>query len=153
MVEEGEFRLPKVHHIGVAVKDVEKAAEFYTDSLGIGPFMFIDVDLPEVTLYRKPTPLRLKVGMAQMGDTLLELIQALDEGSPPWNLVYRKGEGLYHLGFLVDDIKHALNHLEKKGFSLIEEGGHGENKFAFVSCEQCGDVIFELMQLEPGLIP
>ena len=46
---------------------------------------------------------------------MLELVQALEEGSPPWDLVYRKGEGLYHLGFLVDDLSEALGQLEGRG--------------------------------------
>ena len=153
MANEGKFVLSKLHHIGLAVKDAGKAAEMYSASLGIGPFMFLDVDLPEVVIYGKPTPLRLKVAMAQMGDTMLELVQAVEEGSPAWELVYRKGEGLYHLGFLVDDLSEALGQLEGQGFDLIEEGGHGDNRFAFVGGEKTGDVIFELLQLEPGLRP
>lgn len=153
MAENSKFVLPKLHHVGVAVKDIEAAAEYYWSNFSIGPFMIFDVDLPEVVILGQRTPLKLKVGIGQMGDIYLELVQALEEGSPAWDLVYRRGEGLYHLGFLVDDLSQALDQLEKQGFKGLEAAGKGENRFAFVRSRKSEGVLLELMQLEPGLMP
>ncbi|UCG82678.1 MAG: VOC family protein [Dehalococcoidia bacterium] len=152
MAEKGKFILPKLHHVGIAVKDVEAAAEYYYSNFGIGPFMIFDVDLPDVVILRQRTRLKLKVGIGQMGDIYLELVQALEEGSPAWELVYRRGEGLYHLRFLVDDLSQALAQLEKQGFKGLESAGKGKNRFAFVGSRKSEGVLLELMQLESDLI-
>lgn len=153
MTKNDKFVLPRLHHVGVAVKDVEAAADYYSSNFGIGPFMIFDVDLPDVFIQGQRTRLSLKVGIGQMGDIYLELVQALEEGSPAWELVYRRGEGLYHLGFLVNDLSQALDQLEKQGFKGLESAGRGKNRFAFVGSRKSEGVLFELMQLEPGLMP
>jgi methylmalonyl-CoA/ethylmalonyl-CoA epimerase len=153
MVEKRKFVLPKLHHIGVAVKDIEKAAEYYSSNFGVGPFMFLDVDLPGTVTSGKSTPLKLKVGMAQMGDVIFELIQDVGEGrSARGEPISRRPRRPYHLGFLVDDLSQALTQLKRQGISVFEEGGAGNNRFAFVGSDKEESVIFELMQLEPGLL-
>jgi hypothetical protein len=52
----------------------------------------------------------------------------------------------------VDDLSQALTQLKRQGICVFEEGGAGNNRFAFVGSDKGESVIFELMQLEPGLL-
>jgi len=139
----------KFHHVGVEVKDMDKAVEYY-QSLGIatiGPEFISENKALDLIEKGKPADPRrkLKIRMAQVGPTTYELIQQLDGESVHKDFMESNGEGISHVAFTVDDLKGELAKLVEKGVSVIlcKKDRSG---FAYFDTRKVGNVIIELMQ-------
>ena len=108
----------KVDQIGVVVRDMDKAIEYY-QSLGIGPFESLKLEIAERIMRGKPvTPGSMKniVSLAQMDSVQYELIEPVFGNSLFSEFLETRGEGIHHLGFFVADIDKEIAKLEEKGF-------------------------------------
>ena len=120
MAEKSPFS--QVGHIGMVVRDVDKAVEYY-ESLGIGPF-----ELPmqwvstEKWVMGKPVPpdsIVNKERIIRIGPVMLQLIQPV-KGESLWKeFLETKGEGINHLGFHVEDIDREQAKMEQRGFTVL----------------------------------
>ncbi|MBM3132011.1 MAG: hypothetical protein FJZ95_03125 [Chloroflexi bacterium] len=144
--------LPPVEQIGIVVKDIEKAVEYYTSTFGWGPFT-IQEHAMKGPLYRgKPTDCRLKLAIARSGTIEIELIQVLEGETPHTEFLREKGEGLHHLRFRVDDLNAMLTELAREGIeplwyqSLPKFGV----SFAYLDTDKIGGVIMELIEVKGG---
>jgi methylmalonyl-CoA/ethylmalonyl-CoA epimerase len=104
----------KVHHIGIAVKDLDSAIRFYRDVLGLKPGKMLDWKVEG-----------LKAALFPMGDTILELIQPV---KPKGQIAHTIAEGaqakdgiVHHLCYTVDDIEATMADLRAKGVKLVSE--------------------------------
>ena len=150
-VEKSPFS--KVCQVGVIVKDVDKAVEYY-QSLGIGPFESSKTAhlVTDRKVYGKPADdVKNKARLAQMmGQLYLELVQPVSGESIQKEFLETKGEGINHLGFLVDDIDKETAKLEEKGFKVISSTRYaGGGGIAYFDTDKVGGVIFELIQPPP----
>lgn len=150
----------KVDHIGVIVRDVDKAAKYY-ESLGIGPFKSLPpldsgglVAAREMTVLGKPVDpdsIKLKTRIAKIGPVNLEVTQPDSEGSLWMKFLETKGEGINHVAFCVDDIEKAEAELIKKGFKLLFstrfKGGGGD---AYFDTGKIGGVLLTPVQWPAG---
>lgn len=132
--------------VGVVVRDLEKAVQFYTQVFGLGPFRSWELNIPEVVSRGKKIPLKMKVAFAPLGPIQFELIEA-----PSGDNIYRefllaRGEGLHHLGFNVSDLDDQLAELKKQGIGILLSGKTERVSFAYLDCSEPGGVIFELIQ-------
>ena len=140
----------KIDQIGVMVRDMDKAIEYY-QSLGIGPFEPLkNVAIISREIYGKhiaPDSPKLKIRVAQMGPVQFELIEP-GEGAYFWReFLDAKGEGINHLGFFVDDIDKAEAELAGKGCKLLyrsrfQNGGGA----AYFDTDEVGGVLIEFVQ-------
>ena len=128
----------KIAHIGVAVKSVEEAEKFYSQVL----------NLP--IRGREESP-ENKVSFVPVGDTAVELLQGLTPEAPIFKFVEKKGEGIHHIAYQVDDIEKTLEEMKAKGVPLIDQkprkGAHN-TKIAFLHPKNTHGVLVELV--EPG---
>jgi len=85
-------KFSKVDQIGIVVKDIETTMKFYEKMFGIEPF-------PTVESYVNSA--KLKIGLFQLGEVQIELIQVVEGESIHSRFLEEKGEGLHHLGFFV----------------------------------------------------
>ena len=113
----------KIAQIGVVVRDIDKAVEFY-QSLGIGPFEPLpDEEIVEREMWGEPVSaeriFKAETRVAKIGSLELELIQPVAGESQFKEFLETKGEGINHLEFQVDDINEGEAELVKKGFSVI----------------------------------
>lgn len=129
--------LKKIDHIGIAVKSLETATAFYK-SMGIEPHHFEEVESQKV-----------RVAFIKVGDSNIELLEPTSEESPIAKYLEKKGEGIHHIAYLVDDITSALAKLKADGAKLLNEepvaGAHGM-KVAFVHPKSVNGVLTELSQ-------
>ncbi|MYG82621.1 MAG: methylmalonyl-CoA epimerase, partial [Candidatus Dadabacteria bacterium] len=102
-----------LYHVAIAVKDIEKAEDIYSKLLGLQVVHREDV----VNYGVKTSMLCSESG----GGTAIELIEPLDENSPISEFLKKRGEGVHHICFLVDDVESSLRALEKEGVRLIDE--------------------------------
>jgi methylmalonyl-CoA/ethylmalonyl-CoA epimerase len=128
-----------VDHIGFAVSDVEEAIAHYTAAFGLTEWERIS--LPDR---------HMAVGVARLGDTLLELIAPTSEQAAFAKFLKDKGPGVHHIAYRVDDINASLAELKERGVPLIDKEprpGIHNTLIAFVHPKAGGQgVLVELVQ-------
>jgi methylmalonyl-CoA/ethylmalonyl-CoA epimerase len=126
----------RIAHIGIAVRALQEALPFYRDVLG----------LPEVPLENADGA--AIVGLAT-GDSLVELLEAQSPDSPVGRFVERRGPGIHHICFVVDDMEATLERCRAAGVRLIDEtprfGAEGK-RIAFLHPASTGGVLVELTE-------
>ena len=140
-----------LHHISVVVQNMEKAVEFYT-SIGIGPFSdyppmreYVTLNVPD-----KEGFYDLKIKFAQCGPIQLQLIQPGEGESLYKDFLEKKGEGVYHIGFVVDDITQADSEVEKLGLEAISIGRREDGSgFSYLDTAQKAGVTLLIRQSPP----
>ena len=140
------FRLPKIYQLGYVVADVEKAARHYESAFGIGPFVGpVVVPMKKAVFMGRTVSTKITTVFAKSGDIQLEFIQPLDGDNPYTEFLARKGEGIHHLGFKVDDIEQAKAEFAKKGMEPFFSGDLVVMKFAYYDTAQFGGLAMELL--------
>jgi len=145
--------LSKFHHVGMVVKDVDQAVEYF-QGLGMGPFESSSLIHINRKMYGKPVPgdVKVIVKTTTIGPIGIELIQPVSGKSTPQNWLESHGEGISHIAFIVDDIEEAKSTMIEEGFTIISssdnEGGGG---MAFFSTDAVGGIIIEMEELPPHL--
>lgn len=137
-------------HIGMVVKDMEKAIERFT-ALGIGPFTPRILPAENRETYRgKPfNPAeRVTIQITRIGNMELELIQPLDGPSPHREFLEAKGEGIQHLGFMVKDLEGAVKDLTAEGSEVLLTSAFPNGGGVAYLDLNAADLIVELVQ--PG---
>jgi methylmalonyl-CoA epimerase len=128
----------KLHHIGIAVKNIEKKLPIWRDVLGLKLHGIQEVPDQKV-----------KVAALEVGGIHIELIEPTDADSPIYKFIEKRGEGLHHLCFDVKNIEEVLSAMKKNGVTLIDEvprKGAMNSKIAFVHPKDMGGVLIELCQ-------
>lgn len=140
----------RMMHVGLVVKDMDKTIERLT-ALGIGPFKprILPPDAQETYRGEPFNPSqRVAIQITQIGNMELELIQPINGESPHQEFLEKKGEGIQHLGFFVDNLEEDVKRLTAEGSSILLtsqfKGGGG---VAYLDLDAAG-LIVELVQ--PG---
>ena len=130
--------MKKVEHIGIAVKDIDVSKELFTKLLGKTSYKSENVEQEGVT-----------ASFFQIGDTKIELLAALNSDSPIAKFIEKKGEGIHHIAYEVNDIKAEMLRLENEGFVLLnkEPRTGADNKLiCFLHPKSTNGVLIELCQ-------
>src|SRR5690625_2168239 len=98
----------KIAHIGIAVQSIEKTIPFYTKHLGLELEKIEDVLSEQV-----------KVAFLKIGETRIELLEPLNHSSAIYTFLQKKGEGIHHLAFVVNDLISRLSKLIMKSIKKI----------------------------------
>lgn len=115
--------LPKLrfYHICVVVKDLEKAVEYYTSKLGLGPFEFGDVTTKRESIVRgEKRMLSFRGAHTEISPGIGFELWEGTEGSVWAEFLEAHGEGLHHLGFAVDDLEAEIAKWEKQGIKVLQ---------------------------------
>ena len=149
--QESRVKLPAPSHLGIVVKDMDQAMEYYSSTFGWGPFQVQELDMKMIPLLLrgKPGSGRFKAATAWVGSMVIELFQVLEGETPYTDFLRGKGEGIHHLGFQIDDFDGALAALTQEGIEPIFQGRFGEQAFAYFSTDKIGGVVFELSNFSP----
>ncbi len=130
--------IEKLDHIGIAVKDIDEALKFYSEALGLKCTHIEEVEAQKV-----------RIAFLPAGDVNIELVQSTDPESAVAKFIEKKGEGIQHIAFKVDDIEKALAALREKGVELIDsiprKGAH-DAKIAFLHPRSAHGVLVELTE-------
>lgn len=128
----------KIEHIGIAVKDMEAANKVYEQLLGVKHYKTEVVETEGVS-----------TSFFKCGESKIELLQATHEDSPIAKFIAKKGEGMHHIAFAVDDIRLEVQRLKGEGFIVLnEEPKRGaDNKWVvFLHPKSAHGVLIELCQ-------
>jgi methylmalonyl-CoA/ethylmalonyl-CoA epimerase len=124
----------RVSHIGIAVKALGETVPFFRDVLGLREVALEDADGASI------------VGL-RAGEPLVELLEADDPASPIARFVAKRGPGIHHICFAVDDLDATLDRCRRAGVKLIDKvpriGAEGK-RIAFLDPASTGGVLVEL---------
>ena len=141
----------RLRHIAIVVKDIGRAVQFYS-SIGIGPFVTPPKGVHNSEAYViqtfKGKPMGvvdLIVREAKIGPIVLQLVQPVSGDCIEKEFLDQRGEGVYHLGFLVDDIDKQEDKAVNLGLSITQRGRRrGGSGNTFFDTEALGGVVLEI---------
>jgi methylmalonyl-CoA/ethylmalonyl-CoA epimerase len=128
----------KIEHIGIAVSDIESSNALFGALFGESHYKIEEVASEGV-----------KTSFFQIGPNKIELLEAQNPESPISKFIEKKGEGIHHIAFAVDDIRSEMQRLESEGFKLLskEPKKGADNKLvAFLHPKSSNGVLIELCQ-------
>ncbi len=99
-----------IEHIGIAVSDLAAAISFYENVLGLECYAIEEV-----------ADQKVRTAFFRVGDTKIELLESTDPEGPVGKFIEKRGEGIHHIAFAVENSAKALREAESKGVKLIDE--------------------------------
>ncbi len=130
--------IKKIEHLGIAVKDLNKSNELFKKLLGEQSYKTETVDSESVT-----------TSFFKVGDQKIELLEASEPNSTIARFIERRGEGMHHLAFHVENIDEEIERLEKEGFEFVSKTpikGADNKMVVFLHPKTTNGVLVELCQ-------
>tara|TARA_B110001469_G_scaffold24509_1_gene25140 strand:+ start:440 stop:841 length:402 start_codon:yes stop_codon:yes gene_type:complete len=130
--------MKKIEHIGIAVKSIENANQIYTSLLGASPYKMEEVKSEGV-----------KTSFFKIGNSKIELLEAINPDSAIAKFIEKRGEGVHHIAFAVDDIQSEIVRLKNEGFIVLNETpkkGADNKLVVFLHPKSAAGVLVELCQ-------
>jgi methylmalonyl-CoA/ethylmalonyl-CoA epimerase len=128
----------KIDHLGIAVKSISDSLGFYRDVLGI-----------ELLCTERVDDQGVNVALLPVGDSRIELLEPFSEDTPVGRFIARRGEGLHHICYEVEDIESRLEELKKRGAKVLDgyprRGAEGK-LVAFLHPSSANGVLVELAE-------
>ena len=128
----------RIDHVGVAVEEIEPALELYRDRLRL-----------RVAHREVVADQGVEAVLLDVGENHVELLAPLDSGTPVGKFLAKRGPGLHHVAYLVDDVDATLAALREAGMPLIDEHarvGIRRSRVAFLHPRGTGGVLTEIVQ-------
>lgn len=128
----------KIEHIGIAVKNLESAGKIYEKLLGVKSYKTEAVETENVV-----------TEFFLAGENKIELLEASSENSAIHQFIEKRGEGIHHIAFDVDDILSEMERLKSEGFILLNDKpklGADNKLVCFVHPKSANGVLIELCQ-------
>lgn len=128
----------KIEHLGIAVKNIEESARLYEALLGKPAYKTEKVESEGVNTM-----------FFEIGESKIELLEATNPESPIAKYIEKRGEGIHHIAYDVEDIYAEIERLKKEGFEMIHhtpKEGADNKLIAFMHPKSSGGVLVELCQ-------
>ncbi|MBK6835009.1 MAG: methylmalonyl-CoA epimerase [Bacteroidetes bacterium] len=128
----------KIEHIGIAVKDLQKSNELFSKLFGKDHYKIEKVESEHVS-----------TSFFMLGDTKIELLEASSPDSAISKFIEKKGEGIHHIAYAVDNVVEEMKRLENEGFELLnkEPKKGADNKLiCFLHPKSTNGILVELCQ-------
>lgn len=144
-----------LQQIAFAVKDLEAGQRFFNETMGVSRFCVIeDVGLKatEKTYRGRPVEHNFRLALAYCGDVQLELLQPVSGQTCYQDFIDRRGEGLHHLGFFLDELdqyEKALDELKAQNYSVLTSGKFGDAYYSYFDTEAAIGSIMEIIYIGP----
>ncbi len=130
--------MKKIEHIGIAVKDTTTSVDLFSRLLNQKPYKTEEVESEGV-----------KTTFFQLGESKIELLEAVTADSPIARFIEKKGEGIHHIAFDVEDIHAEMERMQKEGFRLLQDQpkrGADNKLICFLHPKSTNGVLVELCQ-------
>lgn len=130
--------LGQLEHVGIAVRSLEIAIPLYEKMLGCACYKTEEVAEEKV-----------RTAFFKTGSTKIELLEALAPDSPIHRFIEKRGEGLHHVAYLVEDIQKEMKRLQDEGFELLQaapKAGADHKWVCFLHPRSVGGVLTELCE-------
>lgn len=131
----------KIEHLGIAIKNLETSDQLFAKLLGKSNYKQESVEREGVT-----------TSFYQLGESKIELLEATNPESPIAKFIEKKGEGIHHIAFGVENIRDEIERLKAEGFVFISEepkDGADNKLVVFLHPKSTNGVLVELCQEKP----
>lgn len=138
MLFDGNYMIKKIEHIGIAVKDLENSNALFKKLFGHEHYKIEKVESEGVS-----------TSFFLLGETKIELVASTTNDSSIAKFIEKKGEGIHHIAYAVDDIVSEMERLKKEGFELINQqpkDGADNKLICFLHPKSTNGVLVELCQ-------
>ncbi|MBK6446587.1 MAG: methylmalonyl-CoA epimerase [Bacteroidetes bacterium] len=128
----------RIEHLGIAVNNMENANRLFTSLLGTPNYKVETVESEMVS-----------TSFFKVGESKIELVEAINPESPIAKFIAKKGEGIHHVAFEVDDIRQMMQQLREQGFQLLSDEpkkGADNKLICFLHPKSTNGVLVELCQ-------
>jgi len=128
----------KVEHIGIAVKNIQASNKLFEKLFGKAHYKIESVESEGVS-----------TSFFQVGEAKIELLEATNENSPIAKFIEKRGEGIHHIAYEVDDIFEEMKRLQAEGFELLNQEpkkGADNKLICFLHPKSTGGVLVEICQ-------
>lgn len=132
------MKIKNIEHIGIAVKNLEESIKLYENIFGLKCYSVEEVK-----------DQKARTAFFQVGETKIELLETTEPGGPIGKFIEKKGEGVHHIAFAVEDINQSLKEIETNGIQLVDkEARAGAENFniAFLHPKSTNGVLIELCE-------
>ena len=106
------MKAKRIEHIGIAVESLEAAIPYYETLLGTPCYAIEEV-----------TDQKVKTAFFKVGETKIELLESTDPQGPIGKFLEKKGQGIHHIAFAVDNVNNALQEVKEAGIQVIDQQG------------------------------
>lgn len=134
-----------IEHIGIAVRSVDEGEKLYQRLLNRPPYK------------REEVPSQMVItSFFKAGESKIELLQPTDDRSPVHRFIEKRGEGIHHIAFEVNDIRKEMQRLKNEGFELLQDepAVGADNKWVcFIHPRSASGVLIEICQTITGTDP
>lgn len=141
--------------VAFVVKDIQAGQKFFNKHMGVPRFyLFEDIKIEEKTYRGNKGSFRMHLALAYAGEIQIELIEHISGESIFKEFLEKKGEGMHHLGFIVDDYKKAVDELTANGYPVAQSGRVGSTpgaRFALFDTEADIGSIMEILVLDEDM--
>ncbi len=138
--------LPAVSQIGMVVRDLQKAVDFHTQTLKIGPFKIFEPLYTDQTYRGKPGNFLSRLAIASIGPIDIEIIQPLSGETVYAEFLKAHGEGLHHVGFVIERLEERIAALKKIGIEVVQSGKRPGVAWAYIDTESLAGYMIELIE-------
>lgn len=144
-----------LQQVAFVVKDLDAAQRFFNEKMGAPRFCVIDdfgLKATDTTYRGRPIKHNFKLALAYGGDVQIELIEHISGETCYKEFLDRRGEGLHHLGFFLQDqgqYDNALSELKAAGYPLLMSGVFGDTNYTYFDTEAAIGSIMEIVHLGP----
>lgn len=144
-----------ISQIALVVKDLDKTVKNYWEKFGIGPWHFYTygqapTDFTHSEYHGKPADFKMRLALTYFGPTRIELIEHAEGDTIYKDFLEQHGEGVQHLGIVVDDMEKALQDAQEAGLKIVMQGaGYGpdrDGRFVYLATEEEFGTTFELIE-------
>ncbi len=137
----------KISQIGIVVKDMAKAVDFYKKFFNLNDISVMDMPAGTIEVRGEKVRSKLKMGFGRVGDIQIELIQVM-EGRAIYSEFLEQGrEGFHHVGMYVDDLDSEIAKMAKIGIQVLSRGDIMGTKWAYIDTEAQAGTIYELIEV------
>jgi len=133
------MNIKKISHIGIATSSLEEAKKLYGEVFGL-----------EFLGEEEVKDQKVRVAMFKAGEVRIELLEPTSKDSPIEKFMEKKGPGIHHIAFEVDDTGKSIEEIQKKGLNMIDKeprSGAGNSLIAFIHPGSTEKVLIELCSL------
>lgn len=132
------MKIKKIEHIGIAVKNLEESIKLYENIFGLKCYKVEEVESEKV-----------KTAFFKAGETKIELLESTDQNGTIKKFIEKKGEGIHHIAFEVEELSEALKELKSKNINIINEipkKGAENFDISFIHPKETQGVLIELCE-------
>ncbi|MCD6180010.1 MAG: methylmalonyl-CoA epimerase [Bacteroidales bacterium] len=129
------MKVKSIEHIGIAVENLEESIKYYEDILGLKCYAIEEVEDQKV-----------RTAFFKIGDIKIELLESTDVEGPIGRFIEKKGQGVHHIAFAVDNVEESLREVERNGVKLIDKQprkGAEDLQIGFLHPKSTGGVLTE----------